>query len=61
MKWRARNGKDPALRETADDLYRRLAMSLALSPKKLLFPAYFRATKTLGGRMPALIPQFYLH
>jgi very-short-patch-repair endonuclease len=62
VKWWARKtGKDPALRDTAVDLYRRLSRSLASPPEKLLFQTYFRATKTLGERMPALIPQVYLH
>lgn len=43
-------------------LYKRLAVSLASPPEKLLFRTYFEQfKKDLGDTLPALIPQVYLH
>jgi very-short-patch-repair endonuclease len=43
-------------------LYKRLRESLKDSePERLLFRAYFAAFKGLGSRLPALVPQVYLH
>ena len=49
--------------ETERKLYRRLNQSLNSSPpEQLLFRTYFECFRsTLGDRLPALIPQVYLH
>ena len=59
--WARKNGLNPAVRETAVSLYKRLAQSLASPPEKLLFRTYFRSLDSLGGGLPALVPQVYLH
>jgi hypothetical protein len=38
-------------------LLQRLAQSLASPPDKLLFQTYFRSLGSLGGGLPALVPQ----
>lgn len=48
--------------ETAErSLYRRLERSLASPPEKILFRSYYVEGKALGPRLPALIPQVYVH
>lgn len=43
-------------------LYRRLAESLKDSPpEQLLFRSYYASFKDLGDRLPALLPQVYVH
>lgn len=42
-------------------LYKRLFNSLASLPERVLFRAYYKSFKTIGGRLPALIPQVYVH
>lgn len=43
-------------------LYRRLSESLGSEPERRLFKQYYRRwRKELGDRLPALIPQVYLH
>lgn len=59
--WAKKNGLNPDDRETALNLYKRLAKSLSSEPEKALFLAYYKRFKTLGERLPALIPQVYLH
>lgn len=49
-------------REAAEALYRRLHQSLASPPEKLVFRQYCRRYSGEDGRkVPALIPQVYLH
>lgn len=44
------------------DLYRRLAASLSSPPEKKLFHLYFELLRdAYGERLPAIIPQVYLH
>jgi hypothetical protein len=62
--WAARTATDPSEPETRRQLYLRLRESLAEnSPAEhVLFEAYrSRYRPELGGRMPALLPQVYLH
>lgn len=59
--WAKKNGLKPDERETALNLYKRLAKSLSSEPEKKLFLAYYKRFKTLGDRLPALVPQVYLH
>jgi very-short-patch-repair endonuclease len=48
--------------EVERDLYRRLEKSLSSEPERLLFDTYFRSLRReFGDRLPALIPQVYLH
>jgi very-short-patch-repair endonuclease len=42
-------------------LYERLKRSLASDGERNLFDVYYKATKALGDKVPALIPQVYLH
>jgi very-short-patch-repair endonuclease len=56
---KAGNGDDTDLR---GQLGRRLQASLQSEPERLLFSTYFREFKPrLGDRLPALLPQVYLH
>jgi hypothetical protein len=59
--WAKKNGMVSADRSTAVHLYQRLARSLASPPEKVLFAAYFRSLSSMGDRLPALVPQVYLH
>ena len=59
--WARKNTLNPDERETAVSLYKRLAQSLSSPPEKLLFRTYFRSLDSLGARLPALVPQVYLH
>lgn len=59
--WAGRHGWE-ANEEAERGLYRRLAESLSSPPEKLLFRTYFKGFRSkLGNRLPALIPQVYLH
>jgi hypothetical protein len=49
--------KEPAERT----LYRRLVDSLASPPARVLFRTYYKSFKDLGDRLPALVPQVYVH
>jgi very-short-patch-repair endonuclease len=47
---------------SARNLYKRLRLSLASEPEHVLFKTYYKTfQRSLGPRMPALIPQVYLH
>jgi hypothetical protein len=62
--WAQKTGCDAAEPETRRKLYRRLRESLSEQspPERVLFDAYrTRYRSELGGRMPALLPQVYLH
>jgi hypothetical protein len=62
--WADAEGSDPSTPETRRSLYNRLRGSLSTdSPaERVLFDAYkTRYRRELEGRMPALIPQVYLH
>jgi hypothetical protein len=59
--WARKTGRDAADRQTAVELYKRLERSLASPPEKVLFKSYFKTMKSMGDRMPALVPQVYLH
>lgn len=59
--WAERNSLDIS-DVTERKLYSRLTQSLASAPEKLLFRTFFRAFRSLlGHRLPALVPQVYLH
>jgi very-short-patch-repair endonuclease len=59
--WANREGLE--MKESQKSLYRRLRKSLKDSPpEQLLFKTYFEAFhEKLGDKLPALIPQVYLH
>ena len=61
--WWARNqGLDPTLPETRKALGERLLASVGSPPERRLFASYFRRyAEKLGDRLPALLPQVYLH
>jgi very-short-patch-repair endonuclease len=61
--WATSQGLDAAAIETERSLYRRLARSLAPEspPEHWLFESYFEFRSVLEHRLPALIPQVYLH
>jgi len=63
VSWWARvEGRDPASEETRKALGLRLLASTASPPERLLFSAYFKCyAGRLGERLPALLPQVYLH
>ena len=59
--WANRQEKERSF-EIANQLKNRLYDSLASEPEKILFDIYFNTfKKTLGQKLPALIPQVYLH
>jgi very-short-patch-repair endonuclease len=59
--WAAQTGAEVSL-ESERALYDRLEGSLASDPERLFFRRYFvRLRKALGERLPALVPQVYLH
>lgn len=59
--WAGRQGSE-VTRETERDLYSRLFRSLSSPPEKLLHRSYFKFFRSaLGERLPALLPQVYLH
>lgn len=47
--------------EARRSLFQRLMASLASDGERNIFGVYYRAFKDLGDRLPALIPQVYLH
>lgn len=60
--WAGLTGRSADARQTAGDLYQRLARSLASPPEKLLFETYYRHFRHVPGDvLPALVPQIYLH
>jgi very-short-patch-repair endonuclease len=62
--WARREGLPEATREAEERLYRRLAASVRTSnspPEYLLFRTYYSLLGTHSPRLPALIPQVYLH
>jgi hypothetical protein len=59
--WAKKNGLQPDDPQTARSLYKRLAKSLVSEPEKTLFYAYYKRFNSLGDRLPALVPQVYLH
>jgi very-short-patch-repair endonuclease len=59
--WAAKQGKAPTP-EVRRELGRRLRAAAASPPEGFLFDAYFRVfSPRLGDRLPALVPQVYLH
>ncbi len=59
--WSDLQGKERS-QELAYGLRDRLCSSLASEPEKILFNTYYQVlTKQLGRKLPALIPQVYLH
>ena len=60
--WSKKNNLPFPDKQTEYDLFYRLIKSLASPPEKLLFETYFKYFHPkLGGELPALIPQVYLH
>lgn len=61
--WANQIGDNPPTIETERKLYQRLERSLASSePEKLFFQTYYRRVGSeLRDKLPALIPQVYLH
>lgn len=60
--WASRENLDPVSLETEHSLYKRLEASMPSSPpERKLFFAYYKRFKKLGERLPALIPQVYVH
>lgn len=59
--WAKMNGLQPEDPQTARGLYKRLAKSLSSDAEKALFFAYYKRFNSLGERLPALVPQVYLH
>jgi very-short-patch-repair endonuclease len=60
--WARLKGLEADSRETEAILYRRLRRSLGSKPERVLFDRYFRTWRPiLVERLPALIPQVYLH
>ena len=60
--WWAGQHSFPVSVETERKLYNRLLDSLSTPPERLLFNTYFKILRPLfGDRLPALVPQVYLH
>ncbi|MDI9407491.1 MAG: hypothetical protein QM522_12375 [Chitinophagaceae bacterium] len=60
--WGESRNPDFSFHDAERDLFRRLMSSLASPPEKHFFNSYFKFYhSTLGKRLPALIPQVYLH
>jgi hypothetical protein len=60
--WWAEQHSFPVSIETERKLYNRLLESLSTPPERLLFKTYFKIFRPLfGERLPALVPQVYLH
>ncbi len=62
--WWVESGKATSdnLDEAAEELYARLEQSLDSDPEKVLMRQYFETLQeSLGDKLPALIPQVYLH
>ncbi|HEV8004198.1 MAG TPA: hypothetical protein VGP63_30315 [Planctomycetaceae bacterium] len=61
-RWWAETTAKPDNKDTERDLYGRLLKCLSSPAEALLFRTYFKAFHTpLGDRLPALLPQVYLH
>lgn len=59
VRWYAKNYE---ISEKANVAFtRRLIESLDSDPEKRMLEAYYNLTKTLGGHLPALLPQVYLY
>ncbi|MEZ4986904.1 MAG: hypothetical protein R2795_18005 [Saprospiraceae bacterium] len=62
VEWWASNQKREKSAELAKELFDRLNMSLDSQPEKEMFKIYYyHYGKLLGKKLPALIPQVYLH
>jgi|SRR5215510_940720 len=61
MWWAASRNLNAHARDTAENLYLYLKESLASPPEQMLFYNYFRFFSKLEDRLPALIPQVYVH
>ena len=60
--WASTESLEEGAEETERDLYLRLAKSLASDPERTLFKTYYALYHDLlGERLPALVPQVYLH
>ncbi|MTI84270.1 MAG: hypothetical protein FH756_10265 [Firmicutes bacterium] len=60
--WAEKTSQDPLDVEVERKLYKRLLNSLDSEPERLVFDTYFRSFRQkLSDRLPALIPQVYLH
>lgn len=60
--WSRQRGTQAVTPETRKELADRLLASTGSEPEKMLFKAYFKAYRvTLKERLPALLPQVYLH
>ena len=60
--WAKRKSLDSASIEARNSLGQRLLEALASEPEKMLFKSYFQLYKDrFNARLPALIPQVYLH
>jgi hypothetical protein len=60
--WARMEAGDPQDQEVRKRVGKRLLAAVGSEPEKLFFSAYFkRFQPVLGGRLPALIPQVYLH
>lgn len=60
--WAEKNKLDFPSRDTSNSLYKRLEKSLDSVPEILLFTTYYKYfSKLLNDKLPALIPQVYLH
>lgn len=58
--WKERQGTQDES-EARRSLYQRLMASLASDGERNVFRVYYQAFKDLGDKLPALIPQVYLH
>ena len=60
--WAHRSGSDPKAPEVRKSLGQRLMQSLGSPAERALFVEYFRQfSAKLGDKLPALLPQVYLH
>jgi len=59
--WARSRNLDAGKIETDRSLYTRLTESLGSDPERWLFRSYFEFRSALDDRLPALIPQVYLH
>ena len=60
--WAKRDSEQTDTRELEKALYKRLFKSLASPPEQFLFRTYYGVYKSkLGDKLPALLPQVYLH
>ena len=62
VKWWANSNKKEIDKEAARELNTRLSNSLASPPEQILFSTYYKNySRDLKRKLPALIPQVYLH